>query len=100
MLAVSALIAVSTIGAYGQQSQLCEMKRTDAEVSPSCVRWYFTCQTKVGPAPAAGPYAALSVQERVRLLAIAVFHAAEQGCKDFSYTEANAALQSHLVGTR
>jgi len=96
----SGLLLLLSSSAWCQQQQsgaLCDMTKEQANLSPLCVRWYFACELKLGKKPTTGPYAALDEPTRQRLLVGLTLRLAELSCRDFSYQEALAAAQSHLI---
>ena len=80
--------------AQAQQAELCAMTQEQANHSPLCLRWYFSCQLKK---PASDARANLSYGERYSLRVGEVFNAAEQSCDNFNYQEALAAMRAKLM---
>jgi hypothetical protein len=69
------------------------MTQQQANQSPQCVRWYFTCKAQLGKKPTAGPGAMLDERTRYRLILDIAFSEAQVSCETFSYQEALAAAQ-------
>ena len=92
----AAIVAVLAMlsPARAQQDGLCAMKQEEANHSPLCLRWYFSCQLKK-PAPDARGN--VSYGERYSLRVGEVFNAAEQSCDNFNYQEALAAMRAKLM---
>jgi hypothetical protein len=73
------------------------MTEQQANQSPECVRWYFSCTTQLGKKPTTGPAALLTQRDRHKLLLELAFFRAEASCETFSYQEVLAAAQAHLL---
>jgi hypothetical protein len=69
------------------------MTQQQANQSPQCLRWYFTCKAQLGKKPTTGPGAMLDERTRYRLILDLVFNEAQDNCEMFSYQEALAAAQ-------
>ena len=74
-----------------------KMTQQQANQSPECVRWYFSCKVRLGPKPTTGPGAALDARTRYTLILDLAFNEAQGACDIFSYQEALAAVQVHLL---
>lgn len=73
---------------------LCAMTDEQAAKSSQCLRYYFVCRFQ--PAPGAG-VPGLDQGTVARMVASAIFLAAEKNCENFSYAEAAAALQARIM---
>jgi hypothetical protein len=94
-LGAAAVALLTTLSpAPAQQPDLCAMKQEQANHSPLCLRWYFSCQLRK---PEPGARANLSYSERYTLRVGEVFKAAEQSCDNFNYQEALAAMRAKLM---
>lgn len=98
-LPVFALISNTSLAQQPPQRPLpaiCAMSKEDANRSPLCVRYYFTCEGRPVPVVGAGMAAGIDLKERQRLMLGAVFRLAEDGCQQFSYEEALAAMHAKM----
>ena len=89
-----AILAMLSAARAQQPQDLCAMNQEQANHSPLCLRWYFSCQLKK-PSPDARANA--SYGERYGARVAEVFKAAEQNCDTFSYREALAAMRAKLM---
>lgn len=94
--ALGLVCALLAVGPGARANPLCAMSREQANHSPACVRYYFTCQGQMVPLKGEGIYANLSQLERQRLMLGLVFTAAEKDCDTFSYQEALAAMRAKI----
>lgn len=81
-----------------QKAAICAMSQEQANKSPLCVRYYFTCEATGVPNTGTGIVANLSMKERERLMLFAVLTLAERNCTDFSYKEALSAMRAKMFG--